>query len=42
MTLLNWLPGAQRPLLGAMRLYFPKPEALDGTRKKKPPMTKTQ
>jgi hypothetical protein len=28
--------------LGAMRLYFPKPEALDGTWKKKPPMTKTQ
>jgi hypothetical protein len=28
--------------LGAMRLYFPKPEALNGTWKKKPPMTKTQ
>jgi hypothetical protein len=42
MTLLNCSPAPKGLFLGAMRLYFPKPEALDGTWKKKPPMTKTQ
>jgi hypothetical protein len=30
----NWLPAPQGPFFMAMRLYWPKPEALDGTWKK--------
>jgi hypothetical protein len=37
----NWLPAPKGPFFIAMRLYWPKPEALDGTWKQ-PPMTKTQ
>ena len=33
----NWLPAPKGPFLIAMRLYWPKPEALDGTWKQ-PPM----
>jgi hypothetical protein len=36
----NWLPAPKGPFVVAMRLYWPKQAALDGTRKK-PPMTKT-
>ncbi|MEX1059774.1 MAG: DUF1254 domain-containing protein [Methyloceanibacter sp.] len=36
----NWLPAPKGPFFIAMRLYWPKPEALDGTWKQ-PPMTKT-
>jgi hypothetical protein len=36
----NWLPAPKGPFVIAMRLYWPKPEALDGTWKQ-PPMTKT-
>ncbi|MGR8960997.1 DUF1254 domain-containing protein [Rhizobium leguminosarum] len=35
----NWLPAPKGPFFVAMRLYWPKPEALDGTWKQ-PPMTK--
>jgi hypothetical protein len=37
----NWLPAPKGPFSVIMRLYWPKPEALDGTWKQ-PPMTKTQ
>jgi hypothetical protein len=37
----NWLPAPKGPFLVFMRLYWPKPEALDGTWKH-PPMTKAQ
>ncbi|WP_310503126.1 MULTISPECIES: DUF1254 domain-containing protein [unclassified Rhizobium] len=37
----NWLPAPKGPFVVAMRLYWPKPEALDGTWKH-PPMTKVQ
>jgi hypothetical protein len=37
----NWLPSPQGPFLVAMRLYWPKPEALDGTWKK-PDLVKVQ
>jgi hypothetical protein len=33
----NWLPAPNGPFVVAMRLYWPKPEALDG-RWKEPPM----
>jgi hypothetical protein len=36
----NWLPAPKGPFVIAMRLYWPKPEALDGTWKQ-PPMMKT-
>jgi hypothetical protein len=36
----NWLPAPKGPFLVFMRLYWPKPEALDGSWKQ-PPMTKT-
>ena len=36
----NWLPAPKGPFLIAMRLYWPKEAALDGTWKQ-PPMTKT-
>ena len=36
----NWLPAPKGPFFVAMRLYWPKEEALDGTWKH-PPMTKT-
>ena len=36
----NWLPAPKGPFFVAMRLYWPKQEALDGTWKH-PPMTKT-
>jgi hypothetical protein len=36
----NWLPAPKGPFFIAMRLYWPKPEALDGTWKQ-PPMMKT-
>jgi hypothetical protein len=36
----NWLPAPKGPFVVAMRLYWPKPEALDG-KWKQPPMTKT-
>ena len=36
----NWLPAPKGPFFMAMRLYWPKQEALDGTWKH-PPMTKT-
>ena len=36
----NWLPTPKGPFTVVMRLYWPKPEALDGTWKQ-PPMTKT-
>jgi hypothetical protein len=36
----NWLPAPKGPFIIAMRLYWPKPAALDGTWKQ-PPMTKT-
>ena len=36
----NWLPAPKGPFFIVMRLYWPKPEALDGTWKQ-PPMTKT-
>lgn len=32
----NWLPAPQGPFFMAMRLYWPKPEALDGTWQKPP------
>jgi hypothetical protein len=35
----NWLPAPKGPFVVVMRLYWPKPEALDGTWKQ-PPMTK--
>lgn len=35
----NWLPAPKGPFVIAMRLYWPKPEALDGTWKQ-PPMMK--
>lgn len=35
----NWLPAPEGPFVIAMRLYWPKPEALDGTWKQ-PPITK--
>jgi hypothetical protein len=37
----NWLPAPKGPFVIAMRLYWPKEAALDGTWKQ-PPMTKTQ
>ena len=37
----NWLPAPKGPFFIAMRLYWPKDEALDGTWKQ-PSMTKTQ
>ena len=37
----NWLPAPKGPFFIAMRLYWPKEAALDGTWKQ-PPMTKTQ
>jgi hypothetical protein len=36
----NWLPAPKGPFQVFMRLYWPKPEALDGTWKQ-PPLTKT-
>jgi hypothetical protein len=36
----NWLPAPKGPFFIAMRLYWPKPAALDGTWKQ-PPMTST-
>jgi hypothetical protein len=36
----NWLPAPKGPFSTIMRLYWPKPEALDGSWKQ-PPMTKT-
>ena len=36
----NWLPAPKGSFMTIMRLYWPKPEALDGAWKK-PPMTKT-
>jgi hypothetical protein len=36
----NWLPAPKGPFSTIMRLYWPKPEALDGNWKQ-PPMTKT-
>ena len=35
----NWLPAPKGPFAAYMRIYWPKPEALDGTWKQ-PPMTK--
>jgi hypothetical protein len=35
----NWLPAPKGPFFLAMRLYWPKPEALDGTWKQ-PPLTR--
>lgn len=37
----NWLPAPKGPFMVVMRLYWPKPEALDGSWKQ-PPLTKTQ
>jgi len=37
----NWLPAPPGPFVSAMRLYWPKQEALDG-KWKAPPMTKVQ
>jgi len=37
----NWLPAPKGPFVQAMRLYWPKEDALDGTWKA-PPMTKAQ
>ena len=37
----NWLPAPKGPFVMAMRLYWPKPEALDGTWKQ-PPMQRAQ
>ncbi|QRM56205.1 DUF1254 domain-containing protein [Sinorhizobium sp. BG8] len=37
----NWLPAPEGPFVIAMRLYWPKPEALDG-KWKQPPLTKTE
>ncbi|MBL0370897.1 DUF1254 domain-containing protein [Rhizobium sp. KVB221] len=37
----NWLPAPKGPFLIALRLYWPKEAAIDGTWKQ-PPMTKTQ
>jgi hypothetical protein len=37
----NWLPSPKGPFFIAMRLYWPKPEALDGTWKQ-PPMRRVQ
>jgi hypothetical protein len=37
----NWLPAPKGPFVIALRLYWPKEAALDGTWKQ-PPMTKTQ
>src|SRR4030095_11485021 len=36
----NWIPAPKGPCAVALRLYWPKPEALDGTWRQ-PPMTKT-
>jgi hypothetical protein len=36
----NWLPAPKGPFVMFMRLYWPKPEALDGTWKQ-PPLTET-
>jgi hypothetical protein len=35
----NWLPTPKGPFFAVMRLYWPKPEALNGTWKQ-PPLTK--
>jgi hypothetical protein len=37
----NWLPAPKGPFFAVMRLYWPKPEALDGTWKL-PPLTRVQ
>ena len=37
----NWLPAPKGPFFAVMRLYWPKPEALDGTWKL-PPLTRGQ
>ncbi|CAN7715369.1 DUF1254 domain-containing protein [Mesorhizobium amorphae] len=37
----NWLPSPKGPFMVVMRLYWPKPEALDGSWKQ-PPLMKTQ
>ena len=37
----NWLPAPKGPFMVVMRLYWPKPEALDGSWKQ-PPLKKTQ
>ena len=37
----NWLPAPKGPFVMVMRLYWPKPEALDGTWKQ-PPMRRVQ
>jgi hypothetical protein len=34
--LANWLPAAEGPFSVTMRIYWPKPEALDGTWKPSP------
>jgi len=34
----NWLPAPTGPFVMAMRLYWPKPEALDGTWKAPKPV----
>ena len=37
----NWLPAPNGPFLMFMRLYWPKPEALDGTWRQ-PPLSRTE
>lgn len=37
----NWLPAPSGPFFAVMRLYWPKPEALDGTWKQ-PPLTRVK
>ncbi len=37
----NWLPAPSGPFFAVMRLYWPKPEALDGTWKQ-PPLTRVE
>jgi len=37
----NWLPAARGPFMATMRLYWPKPEALDG-RWKQPPLIRVK
>jgi hypothetical protein len=37
----NWLPAPKGPFRMFLRIYWPKPEALDGTWKQ-PPLVRTQ
>jgi hypothetical protein len=37
----NWLPAPKGPFFAVLRIYWPKPEALDGTWKQ-PPLVKVQ